>query len=1050
MEKSLDNYSNIPAGGGAFKRHLLAPFTSKAIYYSVLATSLSTLLNTTAQAQAFDPNNSNSHTINQQSQVTNGTNGNTGQSGSKGKDVDVNNLIQGWDRRHDKPDGTRYAQGYNGENGTSGTTGNGGTDGSSQNSNINVTASTASNQTITNKLTINYTAGNGGQGGTGGQGGNGGNGGNGESVRDNDDNAGINQVIGGTGGNGGNGGNGSDGGNITATLFSGKTDNYKLTFQQDIEATLTGGMGGQGGNGGNGGAGGAGGHGGHAIAKITGGGAGGGVANGGNGGVGGAGGKGGDGGNGGKGGSVEATLFDIGNNAGQRINATLKATNISVKSIGGNAGIAGQGGNSGTSGNGGGGGGAGACLTVSDPTRCLQQIGGYAPSGQQNQAGGAGITPDQQVADKAIANVLNVANTNLSLGHTNDKGTLAIKVETNNAIEKKAQAIQATNANIALTSALNIEAKALASEITKANQAPTSQAIGLMLENGTLDVTDKLTINTQAQLQKENAGDTIDTTNLKSYSLYADASTLNIGADVNLTAKNEVLTNNAGAQGDRVYENSGFYLGNGSTLNFKHTPTTRATTTYHTLTTDRLEAEGENNLNFYTDLKNNTGDKITITDSVDFTKLTKLNIQISGDDFFNPTIIGEQKIQGKHTLVDMSNANPTALADKLLGNKLQSPVWKEDNGALKYTLQAQVTQDQTNGNINLEGIIISNSSKPTNPDKPNPDKPTDPDKPIPDVDPSNAVIGILDNAFLINRMSFLADSQLSERFRILKNDGTTQAQSGFWYQSYFTNTDFNTKVYNDLMAKTNFTLNTMGIDEVSHYDKFDVMKGVYGSYGFMNAQYGGDIGHSKIKNTNFNAYGAIAWHNGFYAETDLGVSFYKSSLDTSVEGSKERVNADYSTRALNASLALGKKFYLSENSLFDINTKMDYTAFFNDDYTTSNGLYVKQNFYQSLGFVASALLGEYMNDGKTIAYGKIDAGYYFSDADKYTTIRDTNRDMRFNFRNPKYDFYFGNAIIGVKHRIKNVELSLEGNRYILSNFSSNLNLGVRGEIRILF
>lgn len=58
-----------------------------------------------------------------------------------------------------------------------------------------------------------------------------------------------------------------------------------------------------------------------------------------------------------------------------------------------------------------------------------------------------------------------------------------------------------------------------------------------MLENGTLDVTDKLTINTQAQLQKENAGDTIDTTNLKSYSLYANASTLNIGADVNLTAK---------------------------------------------------------------------------------------------------------------------------------------------------------------------------------------------------------------------------------------------------------------------------------------------------------------------------------------------------------------------------------------------------------------------------------------------------------------------------------------------------------------------------------
>ncbi|WP_371836249.1 autotransporter outer membrane beta-barrel domain-containing protein, partial [Helicobacter winghamensis] len=1044
-------------------------FTSKAIYYSVLATSLSTLLNTTAQAQAFDPNNSNSHTINQQSQVTNGSNGNTGQSGSKatqdytpsgGFNNKFNNATNAWDRQQQGGGGTKYAQGNNGGNGTSGTTGNGGADGSSQNSNINVTASTASNQTITNKLTITYTAGNGGNGGKGGDGGNGGDGGRGESIRDKDDASGINQVIGGTGGtggqggNGGIGGNGSDGGNITATLFSGKTDNYKLTFQQDIEATLTGGTGGKGGDGGNGGTGGQGGAGGDGATKVTF--AGGmpmqGNANGGNGGNGGAGGKGGDGGKGGEGGSVEATLFDIGNNAGQRINATLKATNISVKSIGGNAGQGGQGGTTGNGGTGGGNGSAAACNNAAN--NCQVVGGGGATPGGQGTAGGAGKTPDQQVADKANANIVNVANANLSLGHTNNTGTLNIKVETDNAIEKKAQAIQATNSNITLTSALNIETKALAKEITKANQAaPTSKAIGLMLENGTLDVTDKLTINTQAQLQKENAGDTIDTTNLKSYSLYANASTLNIGADVNLTAKNEVLTNNAGTQGDRIYENSGFYLGNGSTLNFKHTSTTRATTTYYTLTTDRLEAEGENNLNFYTDLKNNTGDKITITDSVDFTNLTKLNIQISGDDFFNPTIIGEQKIQGKHTLVDMLNANPNNLADKLLGNKLQSPVWKEDNGALKYTLQAQVTQDQTNGNINLEGIIISNSSKPTNPDKPNPDKPadpTDPDKPIPDVDPSNAVIGILDNAFLINRMSFLADSQLSERFRILKNDGTTQAQSGFWYQSYFTNTDFNTKVYNDLMAKTNFTLNTMGIDEVSHYDKFDVMKGVYGSYGFMNAQYGGDIGHSKIKNTNFNAYGAIAWHNGFYAETDLGVSFYKSSLDTSVEGSKERVNADYSTRALNASLALGKKFYLSENSLFDINTKMDYTAFFNDDYTTSNGLYVKQNFYQSLGFVASALLGEYMNNGKTIAYGKIDAGYYFSDADKYTTIRDTNRDMRFNFRNPKYDFYFGNAIIGVKHRIKNVELSLEGNRYILSNFSSNLNLGVRGEIRILF
>ncbi|WDL75317.1 autotransporter outer membrane beta-barrel domain-containing protein [Helicobacter winghamensis] len=55
MGKVLDNYSNIPAGGGAFKRHLLAPFTGKAFRYSVLATSLSTFIfHSQAYAQSND------------------------------------------------------------------------------------------------------------------------------------------------------------------------------------------------------------------------------------------------------------------------------------------------------------------------------------------------------------------------------------------------------------------------------------------------------------------------------------------------------------------------------------------------------------------------------------------------------------------------------------------------------------------------------------------------------------------------------------------------------------------------------------------------------------------------------------------------------------------------------------------------------------------------------------------------------------------------------------------------------------------------------------
>ena len=439
MEKTLDNYSNIPAGGGAFRKHLLAPFTKKAFRYSVLATSLSTFIfQTQTYAISFDPNQS-SHTINQQSQVTNGQDGNTGQSGNKaaqdytssgGFGSKFNNATNAWDRQQQGGGGTKFAQGNNGGSGTNGVTGNGGSDGQSQNANIDVSASNATG-TIANKLTITYTAGNGGNGGKGGDGGNGGDGGRGESIRDKDDASGINQVIGGTGGNG------SEGGNIKATLFQGKTDGYNLTLQQGIEATLTGGNGGSGGRGGDGGSGGRGGDGGDAATKVTfvGGMPMQGNANAGNGGSGGSGGKGGDGGNGGKGGSSEITLFDIGDNAGRTINAAIKITNISVKSKGGNAGTAGQGGNTGNGGNGGGNGSAAACNNGIN--NCQAVGGGGATPGGQGTAGGAGKTPDQQIADKATANVFDVKHTNLSLGHTNDKGTLSIDIEADNAVEKK-------------------------------------------------------------------------------------------------------------------------------------------------------------------------------------------------------------------------------------------------------------------------------------------------------------------------------------------------------------------------------------------------------------------------------------------------------------------------------------------------------------------------------------------------------------------------------------------------------------------------------------
>ncbi len=455
---------------------------------------------------------------------------------------------------------------------------------------------------------------------------------------------------------------------------------------------------------------------------------------------------------------------------------------------------------------------------------------------------------------------------------------------------------------------------------------------------------------------------------------------------------------------------------------------------YNKLSTDKLSVEGKANVTFYTDIQNKnnkgTGDQIIVTKEVDFKNLAAngLDFKIGHDAGIGKLedIDYEQQVEvkGQHTLVDLSKAS----GNKTLSQEQIDALNKEyfvDYGAIKYEWKSDITQEAHTGNIILNGLTVKNTNA------------------------ANISVVSLDNAFLINRMAFLADSQLSERFRLIKNDGLTQARSGFWFQDYFSNVDFNTKAMGDVNINSLFNMTKFGYDYVEHSNGYDVMRGVYAGYGLMTSTYDRHMGNSKIKNTNFGLYGALAYHTGAYIEGDVSFDFYNSDFSAYAEGSSENIDGSYNTNSFGASVAFGKKIELAHDVLVDSNIKFDYTSFIGKDFVTNNGMQVAQDSYYRVGAIASTLLGKYLNDSKTLVYGKLDAGYYYSSEDGYGRIID-QKGKESVFETPEYNLYYGNAVLGIKHRVQEkVELSLEANRYILSGVN-DFNTGIRGEFRVLF
>ena len=542
-----------------------------------------------------------------------------------------------------------------------------------------------------------------------------------------------------------------------------------------------------------------------------------------------------------------------------------------------------------------------------------------------------------------------------------------------------------------------------------------------VLSGATLHVKDSAKIHTEAHVHNKKDG--------KAYSLYMkgdgspfnekhNASVLEVGGNLDLSSSINV--------NGKVEKGNGIHLEN-TVIAFKDDNGGKGQfgsnkTKYYTITTDRVELSGDNAIVFYTDIQSGKGDKVVVTDGFDILKKGKLKIRIHSDaSIKDPTeFTGTLNVSGKHTLIDLPD-NIGKLPDDVLG-RIDS-AWKEDNGAVKLSIKADISQDN-NFDIVVNNIASSNTNQASNP-----------------------VETAMINTFLINRMAFLTNSELSERFRMLKKDNSRNY--GLWVQNFYKDVDFDVNDKIGLTAHAKLNSSYIGFDTLKSFGEYDAMYGAYAGYSKMKSTLNLFEASSDIKNTNVGIYGALAFNTGTYFEGSVHYNHFDSTAKSRIEGGYQ--GEDSGTLKINSigtTLAAGHRFNLAYDTVIDAALKFDYKLFMGENFTTKKGLEIIGDTYSTYGLATSVLVGKYLNDRHSLVYVKGEAGYHYSDISSKTSVKD--RAKIFSFDNPDYDFTYGSMALGVNHRFFNcVDATLEAHNYFLEGSKSD-NFGIKAELRYVF
>lgn len=465
---------------------------------------------------------------------------------------------------------------------------------------------------------------------------------------------------------------------------------------------------------------------------------------------------------------------------------------------------------------------------------------------------------------------------------------------------------------------------------------------------------------------------------------------------------------------------------------------------FYSIKTDSLKLSGDVNINIITQLLNKDytkrGNSIEVLENVDLKDLKSLNIKVLDDKNLNKNIIGKIDLKGEHIVLDLSKVKNKE--SKNLQGKLKSPVfWTEDYGAVKLLMKANLKQDKSTGNVILEKITLKNGGDIFKQKQMFSKK---------KVLPSNIVVTVLDNAFSINRMSFLTADMIDNRLASLLHESYSDKKAGFWHQCYNNKIDFKTHINYDLPLQTDIMSHKVGFDKSFKKDSAMHIFGTSAGFSFMHAKNEKEFSSSNLKQTILSFYTGAYKQNNMYYKAHGNVSLFSSTIKAIPSLHHEILQAKSQMRAYSLALTFGRKFTLFENVFFDTNLKFDYSYFVAKDIKTNNNLYFKQDSYSNAYIKTQAQLSRDFKQLNTYLYSKLSSAFTLTDTKSYMLVKDGQNNTDYYFKKPNYNLYYYDLAFGSRHNFKqNLVFDFEFNRMFISG-AKDKNMGLKGEIRYFF
>ena len=411
----------------------------------------------------------------------------------------------------------------------------------------------------------------------------------------------------------------------------------------------------------------------------------------------------------------------------------------------------------------------------------------------------------------------------------------------------------------------------------------------------------------------------------EAYAVYADKGTVLFGSDAELNWDGSSGTDNTLVTG----------LNNG-TLGFSGTAANR------TVTGGKLQLTGSNAFRFTTDLANGKADSMTF-DTIE-NNGSKQYIQIGYEEAFKDALSKEDivTITGSATVLTINNLNSQNL-NNFTGqaSRLDSPLER---------FKVTPTVDVVDNKVNITEIALAKENS-----------------------PSETAMAASDAQMAMGSMWRIEGNNLMKRMGELRSDKEA-AKGGVWARYY--RGELSADSAYDRSFDQDYTAFQGGIDKVQNYKGGKLYTGIAVNRIDSNAGY--TAGSGDLSSTGVGLYASWLGSKGHYVDVIARGSKLANDFKL-VDLSGNSAKADYDTWAYGISAEYGYRQNLNAGWFVEPQAELSLGRIGSADYTTSNGVTIKQDSVNSavvrLGFLGGK---EFTIGGRTSnAYVKASALHDF-------------------------------------------------------------------------